>query len=314
MSIRNLPIQLRIDDSFFDEEIRNDYLISAQMKKIWAVELDLLNQFIDVCEKYNLEYHVTAGTLLGAIRHKGIIPWDDDIDVQMPRKDYDKLLSIADQAFTKPYFLQTEYSDPGYSKAFAKLRNSETTGIPINDIHCDLHYNQGIFIDVFPLDNLPDEEVERQYFIDELNSANTKIRRFFRLTYGNNEQSKHNNALIRLYKKTVGACLKKFFDLTKIKNPFVKRFDNISTRYNKVNTKDCGIFVLYNFKRFAWEREDLESTIPYPFEMLTVRVPKNYEKVLEKTYGDWHKMVKGGAVHQETMFDTDTPYLESPLR
>jgi len=314
MTHKSLPIQLQIDDSFFEEEIRNDYLISKEMKKIWAVELDLLNEFIKVCEKYRLDYHVTAGTLLGAIRHDGIIPWDDDIDVQMPRKDYDRLLLISKEAFSYPYFLQTEYTDPGYSKAFAKLRNSETTGIPINDVNCDLRYNQGIFIDIFPLDNLPDDKDERDHFIQEINKANTKIRRFFRITYGNKEQTKHSNPAFRFFKKTIGNCFKAFFDVTKINNPYVKQFDKLAVRYDDEHTKECGIFVLYNFKRFVWEKEDLAPTITHPFEMMTVKVPHNYEKVLEKTYGDWHKPVKGGAVHQETMFDPDTPYMESKFR
>ncbi len=314
MNGKSLPIQLQLDDSFFEEEVRNDHLVSRQMKRIWAVELDLLNEFIKVCEKYHLTYQVTAGTLLGAIRHQGMIPWDDDIDVQMPRNDYEKLVSLAGEAFSYPYFLQTEYSDPGYSKAFAKLRNSETTAIPINDIHCGLKYNQGIFIDVFPLDNLPDDKLEKENYIKEINKANTRIRRFFRMTYGNKEKSKHSNPLFLLFKATFGTCFMVICNVAKNKNPYVKKFDELAVRYNNEMTKECGIFVLYNFKRFTWLHEDLEPCVKKPFEMLTVNVPHNYEQVLETTYGDWHKMVKGTAVHMETLFDPDVPYTQSPDR
>ena len=80
-----LPIKIAIEDSFFEEEDRCGYLVSQEMKKIWAVELDLLNEFSMVCENHQLKWFVHAGTMLGAIRHKGFIPWDDDIDVVIHR-------------------------------------------------------------------------------------------------------------------------------------------------------------------------------------------------------------------------------------
>ena len=90
-----MRINLVLEDSFFEEEIRSGYTVSSEMKKIWAVELDLLNEFSKVCQKHQLKWFVHAGTLLGAIRHKGFIPWDDDIDVVMPRADYEKLCELA---------------------------------------------------------------------------------------------------------------------------------------------------------------------------------------------------------------------------
>ena len=93
----------------FEEETRQNYLISKEMKQVWACELDLLKKLLQVCEKYNLKCWADAGTLIGAIRDHGFIPWDDDIDVAMLREDYDKLVSIADKEFAHPYFFQTIY-------------------------------------------------------------------------------------------------------------------------------------------------------------------------------------------------------------
>ena len=106
-------MKLEIADSFYKEEERCGYVVSAHMKKVWAVELDLLYQLQQVCEKYGIKYYGSAGTILGAERHKGMIPWDDDIDIMMMRDQYDLLCSHADE-FEEPYFLQTFDTDEGY--------------------------------------------------------------------------------------------------------------------------------------------------------------------------------------------------------
>ena len=97
--------------SFLEEELRSGYLVSSKMKKIWAVQLDLLEQIKHVCSRYHLTYYADSGTLLGAVRHKGYIPWDDDIDIVMKRSDYNKLIEIAPIEFKKPYFLQSAHSE-----------------------------------------------------------------------------------------------------------------------------------------------------------------------------------------------------------
>ena len=89
-----------------EKEIRNGYEISADMKKVWAVEMELLKKLLEVCEKHHLRIWAEGGTLLGAVREKGFIPWDDDIDMAMPREDYDKLQTIAKDQFKAPFFFQ----------------------------------------------------------------------------------------------------------------------------------------------------------------------------------------------------------------
>ena len=119
---------MHLDENFFREEIRCGYKVSEKMKKVWAVELNLLEQFDKLCRENNLQYFVDSGTLLGAVRHQGFIPWDDDIDVVMFRDDYEKLKIIAKDAVSSPYFYQNSYNDL-MIWAFSKLRDSRTTAI-----------------------------------------------------------------------------------------------------------------------------------------------------------------------------------------
>ena len=118
--------------------------------KLKAKELEIFKVIIDICDRLNLRYYVIGGTLIGAIRHKGFIPWDDDIDIGMMRKDYDIFLREAPKYLPEQYFLQTVWSDPEYLNCFAKVRDSNTTFVEIPVAKRKI--NHGVFVDVFPLD------------------------------------------------------------------------------------------------------------------------------------------------------------------
>ncbi len=118
-----------LPETFFKEEELCGFLVTEKRKRLWAISIDLLLIFDNICRKYNLNYFLSFGALLGAIRHHGIIPWDDDIDVCMPRYDYEKFLNIGKTELRNPYFLQIPGEDNGYFFSYAKIRNSNTSGI-----------------------------------------------------------------------------------------------------------------------------------------------------------------------------------------
>ena len=156
-----LPVKINLPDAFFREEVRWGYTVSQQMKEVWAVELDLLSELLRVCDKYGIQISAVQGTLLGAVRHRGFIPWDDDIDMGMLREDYEKLCEVAPAEFKEPYFFQTEYTDHGSLRGHAQLRNSKTTAILMTEKKRYLQFNQGIFIDIFPYDYVLDDKSKR---------------------------------------------------------------------------------------------------------------------------------------------------------
>ena len=152
-----VDLNIELPEGFLDEEVRCGYTVTRQMKEVWAVELDILSELQRVCEKYNLKFFADAGTLLGAVRHKGFIPWDDDIDVCMFRNDYDKLVSIADDEFKAPYKFQCFYTEKGYYRGHAQIRNTNTTCILKSELGKNIQFNQGIFLDVFVLDGVTND-------------------------------------------------------------------------------------------------------------------------------------------------------------
>lgn len=293
-------------DSFFEEEIRNGHTVTAQMKEIWAVELDLYIEFKRVCEKYNLKYYASDGTLLGAVRHNGFIPWDDDIDVRMFRDDYNKLCEIAPNEFAYPYFFQTEYTDRGSLYSHAKLRNSETTGILTSQYHPGMNFNQGIFFDIFPIDSVCDDEL---LLNEQMRRADVyRSRSYYAACYSLNFWLDPRTSSIKnTIKSLIQFCV---YPIAKaLSLYYYKKMEDTYSMYNDTATKRVGLFVWGNMKKCYSLRKDYDDIILMNFEFLKIPVPIGYNDILDRIYGNWHQFVKGGGLHGGVLFDTNKSYL-----
>lgn len=129
------------------------------MRKLHGVLVEILDYFVSVCEKYDLRYVLAYGTALGAYRHQGFIPWDDDLDVAMPRKDYEKLREVLAKDPDPRYELQNESNEERWFLTFSKIRKNDT--VFLESIAGDRYRNNGIYIDIFPLDNVKDPDSKK---------------------------------------------------------------------------------------------------------------------------------------------------------
>lgn len=303
-----LPIRLDLPDEFFAEEVRCDHTISTEMKKIWAVELDLLNEFQRVCKKHNITYFANGGTLLGAVRHKGFIPWDDDLDVMMLRKDYERFCEITPDEFQHPYFLQTEKTDYGYKNGFARLRNSLTTGITGFEQKVRTNTNHGIFIDIFPINNLPPEDEKIEGFIHKIEQLR------FRGVFSFLSQFRFMDYCMITRRRIPFLLWLKLSTWWKVKfkgashNTLYEQYEQYAYQYTHDPSCTKVIEEPFYQKRFIWNRKDFDGTVEMPFEMLTIPAPIGWENILNTTFGEWKKFVKGGAIHYGVIFNPEKPY------
>ncbi len=134
------------------------HLDNESRNKLKQKQIEIFKRFISICEKYRLTYFVVGGTALGAVRHKGYIPWDDDIDVALPREDYQRFLEVAQEELKENYFLQTHKTDLDYRFDYAKIRDNNSIFMEYSV--SKLNINHGIYIDVFPIDGYPENELK----------------------------------------------------------------------------------------------------------------------------------------------------------
>lgn len=301
-------LNINIPEGFLEEETRCGYLVPKKLKEVWAVELDLLAEFDRVCKKHGIQYIVSGGTMLGAVRHHGFIPWDDDVDLMMMRDEYEKLCKIAPSEFKHPYFFQTDDTDPGFIRFFARLRNSETTGIQEFEGISHFKYNQGIFIDIFPMDAVIEDKdlFEKQY-----QDAKAVKNQIFKANIWGHHLPYTNTLGYKIKKNLIlplfGKLIEKHFNANKLYHQFM----DICGRYNGENTEYVTLFC-FEFKndKHYIKRKDLENIININFEFLKLPIIANYDEALRWKYGNYTELVKVPNYHGELIFDTDVSYTD----
>ena len=306
--------------------MRSGFLVTSHRKKLWNVQIGLIKEFERICKKHNLKWWACGGTLLGAARHKGFIPWDDDVDVAMLRPDYNRFLDVAAAEIKYPYFLdnwydytiESEETDEKKSAKFQyitreqemkfpyrwftqwpsiRLRDSRTTFIEggfekVTTIH------QGIFIDIFPYDSMPpfNEDKRKINFAIacEIMMAAAVPRKFKELMKTDRKFFINRNELINF-----------------LRQPFRQRgryFDNFAEKIFFSSEKVGNMHHYGIAPGFSYDTKDFDETVYLPFEEIEVPAPIGWENYLATQYGNWRKMIYTHKHAQE--WSTYIPYYE----
>lgn len=281
----------------------NGFYVSDKRKAVWNAEIALLEVFKSICKKNNLQYFAIGGTLLGAARHKGFIPWDDDIDLAMFRDEYEIFLGIAKTELPEGVFLQVADTDVDFFLGHAKLRLNHTTAIR-RDQYSKKHLcHQGIFIDIFPMDNIP------------ANKCFHRIHKFIAVTiqnaigYAKYYCQADNQSLKAKIKYKICTFFLHSNDILKKMTHFWERWIKLS---NQKESDMVGLISQFyeQENRFSWKKEWFKNSMIMPFENTQVTVPCDYDKILTKCYGDYMTPERVPSEHGLVFFDLENDYKE----
>lgn len=245
--------------------------------KLRSVLLEILDEIVSICEKHDLTYYLVGGNLLGAIRHKGFIPWDDDIDIAMPRKDYNKFKELCKTELDSKYFLQNYETDPFYWKDHPKVRKNNTLFLEskAQDISKAHH---GIFLDIFILDCVPKEKSLKQDIQGKLYRIIKRLV-WYKMLY---TLKKTKNI-----RGKVALLVASFFSL-KTLSGFRER---IMTLYDN---KKCRYYVNlpspYSYKKHTMPKEIYDPPVKVEFEGKYYNAPNDWDFYLKRIYGDYMKL------------------------
>lgn len=272
--------------------------MNEEMKKVKRVEIEILQEFVKACDQLNLRWYAGCGTVLGAIRHQGFIPWDDDIDVLMPRKDYEIFCEQAQALLPEEYFVQTLETEKEYYQPFAKLRRSNTTFWEKESEHDCI--NHGIYIDIFPLDGYPTGWCAEKIFMMR------------RIVYNNFIYQGGNLDELHGYRKVIAVVYRIFKGKLSAKEASVKKEKMVKKiPFDEGKLVSCLIGDIP--KRQAIPADVYGNGRYVPFEDITIKVPAKYEYYLQKLYGDYMQLPpeeKRIPIHECIIVDTEKSYLE----
>ena len=251
-------------------EIKNmiDRAMTAQEAKNKLLEMMIA--FDSFCHQNNLTYYLSCGTLLGAVREHGFIPWDDDADIMMPREDYNRL-----NTYTKigdSIDIVSIVDDCGYYHPFAFTKLSDNTTVSLIQ-DSERNTGRGQFIDIFPLDSIPDSDAEKKRLLNKLKMMH-RLR-----TIG---VRKYQGGVQGIPRNTLTFLLRPFSGLW-----FMRRIDKTARRYSDDDTKKIGLLCYTTKDSYCWERSDFQSVSRVCYETAYLDIPAGFDSILMHQFGNY---------------------------
>ncbi len=249
--------------------------IELQLDEIHEITLDLLKKIDSLTAELGIHYYMAYGSLIGTVRHKGFIPWDDDLDIMMQREDYEKFLAYCIQNEEKlyPYRIFSTRNNPDYPHMIARFCNVEYPVEVNNEIPCGL----GVFVDIYPLDGMGNSKEEWQKMM--------KLRQ--QLIAGSYYATRKQFEIPKKKYRIVDKYLLYLFAKWKGKDYFLNKLEQYKNRFSWDDSRYVGCII---WEPEMFEKEYFKETTRLPFCDMEVMVPKEYDRLLRTSYGDYMQL------------------------
>ena len=290
--------------SFYEDEIRCDYVIPSMMKRTWAAQIQILADLDSACRQNGFEYFAEWGTLLGTIRHGGFIPWDDDMDVGMKRKDYERLIGDPGSFLPDNYSIVNYRSNREFKQMLSRIVSSDHYRFDPEYMHKYSGLPIALGLDIFPLDFLTDDE---EYEQDREERAEMVFRVVNEIAIYNTPLSSLSRELDRIEKRLAVRLDRKGDILTQLRDLLMKIF-------GEVDETDAAYITMYPL----WMGDHIyrfpvgyyQNSVRMRFENTTIPVPVCYDSVLKRKYGSSYMMpVRSGGAHEYPYYENHVDVL-----
>ncbi len=302
---------LQFEDSFFEDEVRDGFYVPAMIKKAWAAELTVMHEVDKICQKHNIAYYADWGTMLGAVRHGGFVPWDDDIDIMMHRRDYERFLAVAEKELPQGfavlnidntenfwYFLSRVTIKPKI--CFEEEHLKQFHGFP---------YIAGI--DVFILDTMSsdsEKEKQREKVIEYVLAIADS------LGIGKLSAKDREYALCQI-EQICGTEIKRGQPEADLKKQLYQLVQKLMTVFQGDQEGNYVQLIPHAVYRgnTGFPREYYQGGVRIPFENIEIMLPVRYEAMLQKKYKNYMQIVRNGAAHNYPFFQSQKEQFEKIL-
>lgn len=264
---------IKIDDSYLENEIRDGFYIPSMTKRTWAMELTVLDLIDSICSKHNITYFADWGTYLGAIRHKGFVPWDDDLDICMHRNELNKFLAVAKEELPEGYSVMSFHNNDYSWKFIYNIVPNDHMCFTPEYLKSHYSFPYIVAIDIFIIDNISDDDSIEQ-------SRNEQVKRLLneadKISLSEHSEPDKLNKMRALYDEA-----EKLLQL-----------ENEHDTKRVVQKVPWGVY-----HNRTYDKSDFMNAVRVPFEMTSVPVPLCFNKILSSKYGNFMNIVFGGGGH-----------------
>lgn len=286
---------LQFEEFYFQGETRDGFYIEPMMKRCWAAQMEVLADVDAVCKKHNIMYFIDWGTLLGAVRHHGFIPWDDDVDISMKREDYEKFSEAAVKDLPEHYSFYNVYTDTSFIQAHSRVVN--TTAIKVEEDFLKRYHGFPYVagVDIFPLDYCPTDSGEEE----TLKLLAQIIYGAYGLVDGDAAEEEKEKVLATV-EDMCRVALDRKQGKAGLKNQLIRLLDKLFQTYRSGETTEVALMIEYLIKGKYGKmpKECFDEVVYLPFEQMKLPAPIGYDMVLKHEYGEDYMIPRrGGAAH-----------------